>query len=207
METARKEIAEAARERTGCGTPCRSWAAWRRRTARRSGWRWNANSFSKASGGPRRSPPPWPRSRPKDRRSPGPAASLRAAARALQRLGRAEPGRPRARALDRAEEALAEAETLLTRLADEADADPRQLERAEERLFALRGAARKHSIPVVELPALLGQLRGRLGALESGSAQVPELEAAAVAARAAFMAAGEALGAARRGRQGAWPRR
>ena len=58
-------------------------------------------------------------------------------------------------ALERAEEALAEEETLLTRLANEADADPRLLEQAEERLFALRAAARKHAVPVVELPALL----------------------------------------------------
>ena len=139
---------------------------------------------------------------PKDRRSPGPAAALRAASRALQRLGESTPAAPALAALDRAEEALAEAETLLTRLADEADADPRQLERAEERLFALRAAARKHNIPVIELPALLGQLRGRLAALESGSAHVAELEAAAVTARKAFVAAGEALGAARKAAAG-----
>ncbi len=94
---------------------------------------------------------------PRDRRNPGPAAALRAASRALQRLGDVEagPAGPALAALDRAEEALGEAESLLTRLADEADADPRLLERAEERLFALRAAARKHGVPVVELPALL----------------------------------------------------
>ncbi len=114
---------------------------------------------------------------PKDRRSPGPAAALRAASRALQRLGEGTPAGPALAALDRAEEALAEAETLLTRLADEAEADPRLLERAEERLFALRAAARKHTIPVTELPGLLATLRGRLAALDSGTAAVAELEA------------------------------
>ena len=101
---------------------------------------------------------------PRDRRSAGPAAALRAASRALQRLvspaqpDAANPAGPALAALERAEEALAEAETLLTRLASEADADPRLLEQAEERLFALRAAARKHAVPVAELPALLDTL-------------------------------------------------
>ena len=139
---------------------------------------------------------------PKDRRSPGPAAALRAAARALQRLGESSPAAAALAALDRAEEALAEAETLLTRLADEADADPRLLERAEERLFALRAAARKHNIPVIELPALLGTLRSRLAALDSGTAAVAELEARAVSARAAYAEAARALGESRRNAAG-----
>ena len=96
---------------------------------------------------------------PRDRRSPAPAAALRAASRALQRLAppaqpeAANPAAPALAALERAEEALAEAESLLTRLAHEADADPRLLEQAEERLFALRAAARKHAVAVAELPA------------------------------------------------------
>ncbi len=32
--------------------------------------------------------------------------------------------------------------------------DPRELERVEERLFALRAAGRKYSVPVSDLPAL-----------------------------------------------------
>ena len=137
---------------------------------------------------------------PRDRRSPGPAAALRAASRALQRLGAVEasPAGPALAALDRAEEALAEAESLLTRLADEAEGDPRLLERAEERLFALRAAARKHGIPVTELPSLLATLRGRLAALDSGSAAIAELEAKSAAGRAAFVAAAAALGDSRR---------
>ena len=135
---------------------------------------------------------------PKDRRSPGPAASLRSAARALQRLGSESLAAPALAALDRAEEALAEAESLLIRLAEEADADPRMLERAEERLFALRAAARKHNIPVVELPTLLALLRARLAALDSGTAAIAELEAKAVASRTAYLEAAAALGAGRR---------
>ena len=139
---------------------------------------------------------------PRDRRSPHPSAALRAASRALQRLSppgqdAVNPAAPAMAALERAEEALAEAETLLTRLAGEADADPRQLEQAEERLFALRGLARKHAVQVAELPALLDTLSARLAALDTGAARVAELEQAVHAARAGYVAAATALSAAR----------
>jgi DNA repair protein RecN (Recombination protein N) len=141
---------------------------------------------------------------PRDRRSSGPAAALRSAARALQRLApsndphAATPADPALAALERAEEALAEAETLLTRLANEAEADPRVLETVEERLFALRAAARKHNVAVVDLPALLDNLRQRLGALETGAAEIGQLETASRAARGAYVEAATALTAARR---------
>jgi DNA repair protein RecN (Recombination protein N) len=96
-------------------------------------------------------------------------------------------------ALEQAEEALAEAETLLSRLATEAEADPRLLEHAEERLFALRAAARKHGTVVSALPALLATLVGRLAALDSGTAAIAELEAAASRARTAYAHAAQAL--------------
>jgi DNA repair protein RecN (Recombination protein N) len=139
---------------------------------------------------------------PRDRRSSGPASALRASARALQRLlppgsDAENPAHAALGALERAEEALGEAESLLSRLAAEADADPRALEQAEERLFALRGAARKHGVPVVELPGLLTSFRARLAALEHGDAEVSVLERAADAARAGYVAAAEALSAAR----------
>ena len=140
---------------------------------------------------------------PRDRRSHAPAASLRAAARALQRLGptdgeeAANPAAPAMAALDRAEEALAEAEALLTRLSGEIEPDPRALERAEERLFALRAVARKHGCAVVELPALLASLSARLAALDSGAADLARLAAEAASGRTAYVAAAEALSAAR----------
>jgi DNA repair protein RecN (Recombination protein N) len=141
---------------------------------------------------------------PRDRRSSAPAAALRAACRALQRLvtpaqpDAANPAAPALAALERAEEALAEAETFLTRLAGEAEADPRQLEQAEERLFALRAVARKHAVVVAELPELLDTLCARLAALDTGAAKVIALEQAVRDARAAYMQAAAALGAARR---------
>ncbi|HET9018781.1 MAG TPA: AAA family ATPase, partial [Acetobacteraceae bacterium] len=80
---------------------------------------------------------------PRDRRSAAPAAALRAASRALQKLIGPDGGGPAAPALallEQAETALAEAETLLARLAQASEPDPRLLERTEERLFALRAA-------------------------------------------------------------------
>ncbi len=139
---------------------------------------------------------------PRDRRMGGPGAAIRAASRALQRMPSAgEASNPAAdalAALERTEEALAEAEALLARLADEVEAEPRALEAAEERLFALRAAARKYAVTVVELPELLGGLRARLAALDSGSAQVAALEVAAAQARAEYQTAANALSAARR---------
>lgn len=140
---------------------------------------------------------------PKDRRSHGPAAALRAASRALLRLSPAgdsqapNPATPAIAALERAEEALAEAEGLLARLADSASGDPRLLEAAEERLFALRGAARKYQVPVAELPAYLVTLRTRLAALETGTAEIDALHRQTQSARAAYVAACARLSSAR----------
>jgi DNA repair protein RecN (Recombination protein N) len=137
---------------------------------------------------------------PRDRRAAGPAAALRAAARSLQRLGPAtgtNPAEPAMAALERAEEALAEAETLLMRLAADADVDPRLLEQSEERLFALRAAARKHGVAVPDLPALLDTLAARLAALETGSAAIAALEQAAHDTRCRYVDAARALSAAR----------
>jgi DNA repair protein RecN (Recombination protein N) len=141
---------------------------------------------------------------PRDRRNAGPAAALRAATRALQRLmpatAEGEGDLPEAgvlAALERAEEALAEAETLLGRLAAGADADPRQLERAEERLFALRGAARKYQVPVLELPGLLTRFHARLAALEHGDAEIAGLVQAANKSRARYVDSATRLSAVR----------
>jgi DNA repair protein RecN (Recombination protein N) len=141
---------------------------------------------------------------PRDRRNHAPAAALRAASRALQRLvtpaqpEASNPAAPALVALERAEEALAEAETFLTRLANEAEADPRLLEKAEERLFALRAVARKHAVAVGDLPALLDTLSARLAALETGAAEVVALEQAVREAREVYRDCAASLGAARR---------
>jgi DNA repair protein RecN (Recombination protein N) len=140
---------------------------------------------------------------PRDRRGSGPASSLRAAARSLQRLvpsgqpEAANPADPALAALERAEEALAEAETLLTRLAADSEVDPRLLEQSEERLFALRAAARKHGVAVPDLPELLDTLAARLAALETGAAEIAALEQAARDTKERYAAAAGKLSAAR----------
>ncbi|MBB2169489.1 DNA repair protein RecN [Gluconacetobacter aggeris] len=144
---------------------------------------------------------------PRDRRSSGPAAALRGASRTLQRLlpsagDTATDGADRLAhealaALERAEEALGEAETLLSRLAAEADSDPRLLEQTEERLFALRAAARKHGVSVPELPGLLAALGDRLAALDSGNVRIGALETMVRERRARFEDAAGLLSAAR----------
>jgi DNA repair protein RecN (Recombination protein N) len=133
---------------------------------------------------------------PRDRRALGPAAHLRAAARALAKLAPATAEHPAAAALaaiERAEDALVEAENLLGRLAQEAEDDPRALEAVEERLFALRAAARKHGVNVTALPAFLASLRGRLSALETGVADIALLTRETATHRAAYVAAATAL--------------
>ena len=136
---------------------------------------------------------------PRDRRGgSGPAAAPRNAARALERLPAPnEEAAPALAALATAQDALAEAESLLERLSADFGPDPRRLEQLEERLFALRAAARKHAVPVVELPGLLLRLKERLGALDAGTGRVAKLEAEARSARDAFIAAAADLTAAR----------
>jgi DNA repair protein RecN (Recombination protein N) len=136
---------------------------------------------------------------PRDRRAASPARALREAARALERLPPPnEEAQPAIQALAAAQDALSEAETLLTRLMAETGPDPRRLEQVEERLFALRAAARKHTVPVTELAALLVNLRARLEALDAGAGEVAALEAAEAKARLAYLATGAKLTAARR---------
>ena len=48
--------------------------------------------------------------------------------------------------------------------------DPGELERTEERLFALRAAARKHQVPVDDLPAVAAEFAAQLAELDLGDA-------------------------------------
>lgn len=89
-------------------------------------------------------------------------------------------------ALDRALTALDETETALSAALRAAAFDPGELERAEERLFALRAAARKYNVPVAGLPAVAERLAADLAALESGEERLAALEKEAAAARAAY---------------------
>ncbi len=128
----------------------------------------------------------------------GVAFALRNAVRALERLPPAEDLAPVLAALGMAQDSVADAETLLNRLLADAGPNPRALEEAEERLFALRAAARKHQTSVAELPALLADMNDRLAALDAGEERLAGLAEAAKAARETYRTAARTLSAARR---------
>jgi len=83
------------------------------------------------------------------------------------------------------------------------DFDAYELEAVEERLFALRGLARKHNCQVDELPQLAEDLAARLAAIDGGDAEVERLRGLERAAQTAFDAAAGRLSAARRTAAGA----
>ncbi len=100
-------------------------------------------------------------------------------------------------ALERALTELGEAQAGVDDCLDALDLDPAALETVEERLFALRGLARKHGVLADDLGVLADDLRGRLAALDAGSDDLARLRAAEGTAREAHDAACAALGAAR----------
>src|SRR5580700_240215 len=65
--------------------------------------------------------------------------------------------------------ALDEARTHLEQALRVADFDPRELERIEERLFALRAAGRKYNVPVDHLAALGQRYQGDLALIDAGA--------------------------------------
>ncbi len=101
-------------------------------------------------------------------------------------------------ALDQTLVALDHASEALETLKREMDFDPLELERVEERLFALRAAARKHQVTPDDLRAVLERYRADLSALENGSEELTALEKKAEAARADYMKAAAKLSKARR---------
>ncbi len=101
-------------------------------------------------------------------------------------------------AIDRALLELAEAQEGIARVGRDLDADAGRLEATEERLFALRAAARRHSTTVAELPAVRDRLAAELAMLEDREGSLARLAAEADTARATYDAACEKLSAARR---------
>jgi DNA repair protein RecN (Recombination protein N) len=125
-----------------------------------------------------------------------------ALAQALRRLSRLAPeGREAARAAEAAlesasaltQEARRELESLLARL----EADPAKLEKAEERLFALRDAARKYGVPADRLAALQTEFEAKLAAIDSDGSKLAAAEQEVARARADFLSTGRKLSAAR----------
>jgi len=70
---------------------------------------------------------------------------------------------------------------------------PRELEKIEERLFALRAAARKYNVPVDELNALAARYAADLALIDAGAQALASLDAAALEAAERYRAAAAAL--------------
>jgi len=100
-------------------------------------------------------------------------------------------------ALDRVLVEAGEAEAAIDSAAAAFDFEPDRLEKTEERLFDLRGLARKLNVAVEELPALRVRFAERLRAVESSEESLKAAEAAQAAARAAYLDAAQALTRAR----------
>ncbi|PVA07023.1 DNA repair protein RecN [Thalassorhabdomicrobium marinisediminis] len=101
-------------------------------------------------------------------------------------------------ALDRAMTELSEAQSGVEACIDALAFNPHELEMVEERLFAIRGLARKHDVLADDLGTFAEGLRSRLEALDRGATDLIDLEAAVRDAQATYDAQAEALTSARR---------
>lgn len=133
----------------------------------------------------------------------GGASAVPALAAAVRRLERRQveaPAliEPAVQALDAALTALDEAGLHIDRALAAAAADPHELERIEERLFALRAASRKYNVPVDRLAALRAQYAGDLALIDAGTSHLNDLERAAAAAAGHYEQAAAALSRGRR---------
>jgi DNA repair protein RecN (Recombination protein N) len=128
-----------------------------------------------------------------------PVASLSAAVRRLERRAANAPAlvEPAVKAIDIAINALEEADQHLAAALRAADFDPLELERIEERLFALRAASRKYNTPVDALAALAAKCASDVALIDAGAEQLKKLVAAAEEADQRYGAAAKKLSAAR----------
>lgn len=126
-------------------------------------------------------------------RSPIPAL-----AGALRKLERKQGGaeahlNPVMDALARALDALEEARTTIVDAQRSLDFDPHEMEGLEERLFALRAAARKYKTPVDDLAGLATEMADQLADLDAGEDRLAAMAAAVAAAEHAYRTAAQSL--------------
>jgi DNA repair protein RecN (Recombination protein N) len=96
-------------------------------------------------------------------------------------------------ALTFVQEARSELEALLARLEN----NPAKLENVEERLFALRAAARKYHVPVDSLAALRDEFEAKLASLDASGASIAAAEAEVARTRKLYLEAAARLSARR----------
>ncbi|WP_105382536.1 DNA repair protein RecN [Neorhizobium alkalisoli] len=126
-----------------------------------------------------------------------PIASL---VRRLERKSHEAPGllEETVELLDQALNHLSNAQMEVEAALRKTEFDPRELERVEERLFALRAAGRKYSVAVVDLPALAEKMVADLADLDAGEEKLAELEKLAAAAKNEYDRAAAGLSEKRR---------
>ena len=134
--------------------------------------------------------------------SPRMASAVRALGRARDRAVQAGAGEgaaavarldAAAAAIDRALVEAQEAEAAIDGAAEAFDFEPERLEKTEERLFELRGVARKLNVSVEELPQLRIRFAAQLRAAETSGEELAQAEAALAQAQAAYEAAAQRL--------------
>ena len=127
-------------------------------------------------------------------------AQLNAALRKLERRRESAGGRLDAvcAALDRVLAEMSEADRAIAEARRSFTFDPRELEKSEERLFALRAAARKFKSTVDTLADVRSRFEDELQAISDGGARLKALEVAHKAAQGAFDQAAEKLSDKRR---------
>ena len=129
----------------------------------------------------------------------GAESRLRVALGRLERVAEKAGGRLE-EAINAVARAFAEAEDAarsVEAVSRELEFDPNALENTEERLFALRAAARKYNCTVEGLPAEKDRLTQELESLETGAQDIAGLKAAVASTQKDFAAAVEALRAGR----------
>lgn len=133
----------------------------------------------------------------------GQASPVPALAGVLRRLERRASQAPQLvdpslAALTTAIVALEEAGEALAAAMRASEHDPREQERVEERLFALRAAARKYDVPVEGLLVLAESMAGDLAALDESETSLARLESELAQCEADFVRVAQALSQDRR---------
>jgi len=124
-----------------------------------------------------------------------PVPLIAALVRRLERKSHEAPGllEETVELLDEALNQLSNAQMAVETALRKTEYDPKELERTEERLFALRAAARKYSVPVTGLPALAARMIADLADLDAGEEKLVQLQARLSEARLAFEMAARSL--------------
>lgn len=120
-----------------------------------------------------------------------PVSNISSLMRRLDRRAAQAPAlvEPSLKALNDILTAFDAAESVLSQALRDADFDPNELERTEERLFALRAASRKYNVPVADLRKLADKYAADLEALDASEARLIKLEQAVSDTKSAYVKA------------------